>query len=487
MNRRGRAFLNRGHSRFYAICKQLVYGPPAAIVHLRFTLTPPDDLRNLGAMKILLVNPAQTHNYMAKTANTFLVPQNTLAHLAALTPDCDVEIQDELVETIDFDTKADLVGITVLTDNAVRAYQVADAFRARGKTVVMGGAHATAVPAEALAHADAVVAGEAEDLWRKLVAEAQSGKPPSGLYHSKDLPSLVGLPHPRRDLLRAKKGYMPVDMVQTTRGCPYRCEFCSVPGFSGMKFRKRPVDDVIRELEACGKIIFFIDDILTGDPRYAKELFERMVPLKKRWISQVTMNTADRPEVVKAMGRSGCAGIFVGVESVDQQTLKGMHKPHNKAHKYLNQIKTFQDAGVPVLGGFVFGFDEDDDGVFDRTLEFLFQSKIDVASFTILTPLPGTPLYDRWKAEKRLRYEQDWWLHRDWTQVVFEPKGMSAERLRRGWMEVAVEFYGAKRIAGRVGRNLLTQGPLISGFVMSMNLSYRQAAWNLARTMGMVG
>ena len=437
-------------------------------------------------MKILLVNPAQTHNYMAKTANSFLVPQNTLAHVAALTPSCDVEIQDELVESIDLDTDADLVGITTLTDNVVRAYELADAFRARGKTVVFGGAHATAVPGEALAHADAIVAGEAEGLWPRLVEEAIRGKKPSGLYRSHELPSLEKLPLPRRDLLRKKKRYLDVDMIQTTRGCPYRCEFCSVPGFAGMKFRRRPIDEVIVELTLCGERIFFIDDILTGDPRYAAELFERMKPLKKKWIAQVTMNAADRPDVVKLMGQSGCAGVFVGVESVDQQTLKGMHKPHNKAHRYAEQIATFHDAGFPVLGGFVFGFDEDDEGVFDRTLEFLHRSHIDVASFTILTPLPGTPLYDRWRAQKRLRFEEDWWLHRDWTQVVFQPKGMSAERLRRGWMDVAVEFYRSRRIASRTARNLLTHGPLLSMFVLQMNLSYREAAWNLARTMGMV-
>jgi len=437
-------------------------------------------------VRILLVNPAQTHNYMAKTSNSFLVPQNTLAHLAALTPDCEVSVVDELVEPVDLDAETDLVGITTMTDNVVRAYQLADAFRARGRKVVLGGAHATAVPDEALQHADLVVAGEADELWPALVAAEREGRSPTGLARAERLPDIERIPVPRRDLLRAKKGYLDVDMVQTTRGCPYRCEFCSVFGFSGLKFRKRPLDVVLAELESCGKRIFFVDDVLTGDPRYAQQLFERMIPLQKQWISQVTMNTADRPELVAAMGKSGCAGVFVGVESVDQETLKSMHKPHNRAGRYLEQIRTFQDAGIPVLGGFVFGFDSDDEGVFDRTLEFLLRSRIDVASFTILTPLPGTPLYERWRAEGRLRYQEDWWLHHDWTQVVFQPRGMSPERLRQGWMQVAVEFYRADRIAGRVGRNLLTQGAFTSLFVMQMNRSYRTAAWNLARTMGLV-
>jgi len=439
--------------------------------------------KNRKTLRILLVNPAQLSNYMAKTARTFLVPQNTLSMVAALTPDDEVTVIDELVEDVPLDTPADLVGITALTDNVIRAYQLADAFRARGVPVVMGGAHPSAVPQEALQHADAVVAGEAEGTWERVVELVRAGGRPQGVYQG-SMANMEGLQWPRRDLIR-KERYFPVDMVQTSRGCPHACEFCSVHTFYGRKFRHRPVREVIAEIEqTCGERLFFVDDIVNGDPRYSRELCRELAPLKRQWVGQMTIALGKDPELVAMMAKSGCAGVFIGFESVDQETLKSMRKPHNRADRYAEHLKVIRGNGIPVLGAFVFGFDNDDPDVFDRTLEFIFQARIDLAQFTVITPLPGTDLYPRWEREGRLRY-RDWWLTHHWSEVLFHPAKMSPEQLRSGWVRSAVEYYRADRIARRMLGHL-PNGVGQSLFVGQMNWSYRQSAWTIARDLGMV-
>lgn len=436
-------------------------------------------------MKILLVNPAQKTQHMNKTSRSLLVPQLTLAQLAALTPNDEVHIQDELVEDIDFAESADIVGVTCMTDNAQRAYQIADGFRAMGRTVVMGGAHPTARPKEALQHCDAVVTGEAEGIWERVVDEARAGKKPQGLYSNIGLPSLDEMKRPRRDLVKHHL-YYDVWPVQTSRGCPYACDFCSVHKFSGRRFRHRPVRDVIREIdEQCGKRVFIVDDIINGDVKYAMELFREMAPLNRVFVGQVTVTLGKEPELVKAMAKAGCTGVFIGLESVDQETLKNMRKKHNRADKYWEHIKVIRDAGIPVLGAFVFGFDTDDRDVFNRTLEFAFETKLDLAQFNIITPLPGTDLYDKFEQEGRLRY-RDWWLSRHWSEVLFNPKLLSADQLKRGWVKTAVEFYRGWKIGQRMfeaAKNTTMEQAL---FVGSMNWSYRQGVWSLAKDMGLM-
>jgi radical SAM superfamily enzyme YgiQ (UPF0313 family) len=435
-------------------------------------------------MKILLVNPAQKTKFMAKTSRSFLVPQQTLAQVAALTPNDDVTIMDELIEDIDFDAPADIVGVTGMTDNAKRAYEVADAFRTRGRTVVMGGAHPTARPKEALLHCDAVVSGEAEGVWEKLVEEARGGKKPQGLYMSPGLPTLDNVPRPRRDLLKQNL-YADLWPVQTSRGCPYACDFCSVHKFSGRRFRHRPVRDVIREMdEDCGKRIFIVDDIINGDVKYAMELFTEMAPLNRQWIGQVTVSLGKERELVKAMAKAGCIGVFIGLESVDQETLKNMRKKHNRADRYWEHIGLIRDNGIPVLGAFVFGFDTDDQDVFKRTLEFALETKLDLAQFNIITPLPGTDLYDKWEQEQRLRYD-DWWLSRHWSEVLFHPKLLSPDELKRGWVETAVQFYQGWNIGQRVVEAARKKDLAQAAFVGSANWSYRQSVWSLAKDMGL--
>ncbi|MDH5721674.1 MAG: B12-binding domain-containing radical SAM protein [Spirochaetia bacterium] len=433
----------------------------------------------MKSLKILLINPAQLSKHMAKTSRTFRVPQNTLATLAALTPHDDVKIVDELIEDVNYEEEADVVGVTAMTDNVIRAYQIADEFRKRGYPVVLGGPHPTAVPNESLKHADAVVKGEAEGLWEDLVEKIRKGKRPKGIFQRSTLPSMENIARPRRDLLK-KEHYIDVDIVQTTRGCPHQCEFCSVNKFFGRKVRSRPVRDIVAEMdEDCGRRIFFVDDNLTGNISFAKKLFREMAPLKKEWIAQVTVNTGRDTELVKLISKSGCTGVFIGIESVDQATLIHMNKRQNKADKFLEQIKNMQDHGIPLLGAFVFGFDTDDHGIFQKTLDFLDKTKLDLAQFTIITPLPGTDLYTRWQKEKKLRYK-DWWLSQHWTEVLFHPEKMTPEELQRGWVNTSVEYYKQRQIMKRVSRNLVKNGLRKSLLIAQMNLSYRESAMHMA-------
>lgn len=435
-------------------------------------------------MKILLVNPAQKSTHMAKTSRSFLAPQSTLPLLAALTPKDEVEIVDELVEDIDFDRRADIVGVTAMTDNAKRAYEVADGFKSRGRVVVMGGAHPTARPQEALMHCDAVLAGEAEGVWEGMVDRARAGHPPKGLYRG-SFSSLESSPRPRRDLLKRDR-YYDVWPVQTSRGCPFACDFCSVHKFSGRRFRHRPVRDVIREIdEDCGRRVFFVDDIINGDVKYAMELFRELAPLNRRWVAQVTVALGREPQLVRAMAKSGCIGLFIGLESVDQETLKNMRKRHNRADKYWDHIAVIRGHGIPVLGAFVFGFDTDDRDVFPRTLEFALEAKLDLAQFNIITPLPGTDLYDRFEREGRLRH-RDWWLSRHWSEVLFHPKLLTPEQLKQGWVETAVSYFRGWRIAQRVLQSTKQRDVEQTLFVGAMNWSFRQSVWSLATDMGLV-
>lgn len=402
-------------------------------------------------LKIRLIDPAYEHPFIShslKVIKTIWFARLTLTTLAALTPsDIEVKITDENVEPIDFEEDVDLVGLTGMVIHAPRAYQIAQRFQQRGIPVVMGGPHASSLPLEAKEHVDAVVIGEAENVWKGLLEDLKRGtlKP---FYKADAYCSMKGIPRPRLDLLR-KDAYMTVNCVQTTRGCPHQCDFCHVTHFFGKTYRCRPVEEVIAEVERLeGEFVVFVDDNIAGNHHYAKELFTRLKPLKKKWASQASLTFTRNPELLRLAAESGCASLFLGVESLSPENLKEVNKAFNQVPQFEDAMKALHDYDIMIVAGFIFGLDHDDEGVFERTLRFCDRNRIELPSFFILTPLPGTRLFQRMESEGRL-------LHREWAEyngatVVFKPKLMTEETLQRGFHWVCKEAYSWGSIFKRV-------------------------------------
>jgi radical SAM superfamily enzyme YgiQ (UPF0313 family) len=388
-----------------------------------------------AAVELELIAPASEDS-------TYL-PRMGLGILAARTPqDVNVIYTDDIVRPFDIERDVkdvDLVGISVDSKTARRSYDIAAAYRRRGVTVVLGGIHPSAMPEEAMQHADAVVAGEADVIWPRVVDDFRHGRL-QRLYQP-ELPDMAEMPDARRDLFTSKK-YIPFQVVQSMRGCPYPCEFCSVSTANGKTFRFRPVDDVVRELGKLGKLIMFADDNVMIHRAYSKELFERMAPLKKHWIGQCSLATVKKIENVELMAKSGCKALFIGFESIDDETVKFTGKRQNRPSQYREVIDMLHGHGISVWGSFVFGFDTDTLSVFDRTVEEAIAMKLTMASFAILTPYPGTPLYKRLLREGRLT-DRQWWLRQDHDQgsPYYTPKQMTREQLKEGWVRAWTSFY----------------------------------------------
>jgi radical SAM superfamily enzyme YgiQ (UPF0313 family) len=402
-------------------------------------------------MKILLISPEIKDSqlrFTKKEAKSFWFPRLSLTTLASLVPQEDeVTIIDETVDNIDFDMDVDLVGISVMTYHAPRAYTISQRFRKRGVKVVLGGIHPSAMPAEAGRHADSVVIGEAEESWPRLIKDFKRGelKP---LYRQEGLPSLESLPFQRLDLLKPG-AYMTNNCVQTSRGCPHGCDFCSVTNFFGKTYRYRPVKDVIKEVEALpGNYLVFVDDNIAGNRRYAKELFTALKPLKKRWGSQSSLSLANDPELLKLAADSGCGGMFVGIETLSQDNLQGVNKGFNRVSSYNDLIQRFHDNGIMLNAGIMFGFDNDDESVFEKTVNFLVKNHVGLVLFSILTPLPGTGFYKKVEQEGRI-IDRDW-THYDGRHIVFKPKLMTPESLQNGFFWTYRQFYSYRSMLTRI-------------------------------------
>lgn len=391
-------------------------------------------------MQIELIAPASEDS-------TYL-PRMGLGILAALAdPTDEVTYSDDLVRPFDVEKDlkdVDLVGISVDSKTARRSYEIATAYRRRGVKVVLGGIHPTALPEEAALFADSVVVGEAEDVWPELLADfrAKKMKPLYGGVW----PTLGGRPYARRDLFKSKK-YIPFQVVQTMRGCPYPCEFCSVSTANGSTMRFRPVEDVLGELRQLGPRILFADDNVMIHRKHSAELFTRMAELGKSWVGQCSLAAVRRLENVELMAKSGCKALFVGFESVDDATLKQMGKRQNHASEYREVVQMLHDHGIATWGSFVFGFDTDNLEVFERTAQFAIDAQLTMASFAILTPYPGTKLYKRLLAEKRLT-DPRWWLRKnhDADSPYYLPAQMSREQLHEGWQRAWKMLYSPSSI-----------------------------------------
>lgn len=403
-------------------------------------------------MDVYLVAPDALRTYGEPThqPKKGLFPPLGLMTVAALTPpQINVSITDEALEPVDFDRDVDLVGLTAMTSAAPRAYQIADRFRQRGTAVVMGGMHASALPEEALQHVDAVVIGEAEGLWPRLLEDFQKGQLHK-IYRHDDFPSLAGLPVPRRDLLDLSQ-YWGSDTLQATRGCPYDCSFCTVSTFFGRTYRTRPVDEVVAEASQLeGKFLIFVDDNIMGKRSYAADLFERLKDLKKSFLAQASTSMLKTPQLITQAAAAGCTALFVGLETLSPQNLAEIGKNINVVEKYRELIKRLHDNGIAIIGAFMFGLDHDDEDVFQRTADFAEETQIDVPQFTILTPLPGTRFYAEVEREGRI-------IERDWTKyngnhVCFRPRQLSTEKLEAGLEWIYQHCYSWRGIIKRTAR-----------------------------------
>jgi radical SAM superfamily enzyme YgiQ (UPF0313 family) len=403
-------------------------------------------------MNILLIFPRIEHGattYYNKgtwSSIIFGYPIITLPHIAAITPKKhNVKIINENYDDIDFGYDADLIGITTYTMTAPRVYEIADEFRRRGKKVVLGGYHATALPDEALKHADSVILGMAEANWPELLDDFEKGKIKSIYPRNIDF-DMAQIPPLRRDLIK----HNPLmGAVQSTRGCSNKCEFCAIGSFCHHGVKQRPIKNVIEEIKQMpNKIFVFHDPHLTINRKYAQELFKEMIKnkIRKSWVANGTVNVLGKvdEEFLSLAYKSGCVEWFVGFESVSQAALNGIKKTHNKVEDFKAMIKRIHDHGMTVQGGIIFGFDEDIPDIFDTTLDKINELDIDVLEVNILTPYPGTPLFDRMEKEGRI-------ITKDWSKynqidIVYKPKNMTIEELRDGARKVAKEFYSLKNI-----------------------------------------
>ena len=388
-------------------------------------------------VKIELIVPAVEENAP--------IPNLGLPILAALSPpDVEISITDDLLTPIDLEKdlkEVDLVGITVLTKTALRAYEIADGYRKKGIPVVLGGIHPTALPEEAKEHADSVVMGEAEEVWPSLIEDFRIGNLKS-FYRQERFTELSKIPRPRREIL-PRKGYFPLDVIQATRGCPFRCEFCSVRKFFGDTYRFRPISEVVEEMKTLRhRLIMFNDDNILGNPFYSKELLKALIPLKKKWIGQASLSGLRDAENVALLAKSGCIGLLIGFESLSKPNLIQSQKYQNDPTEYREVIHTLHRFGITIWGSFIFGFDEDDPSIFEETVAFAIQTKLFSVVFALLTPYPETAFYQRVKEEGRLVQDQWWLLERqEESAPFFIPKKMSSEVLREGWKRAWKEFY----------------------------------------------
>ena len=394
-------------------------------------------------MKIKMILPALTEakSPFFRPIKYSLFPPLGLATLAAyLDPDDEVDIQDEHVETLHLDDEPDLVVIQVYITSAYRAYALADHYRAKGAHVCLGGLHVTSLPEEAAAHADTIFLGPGEDTWPAFLADYRRGAARQ-LYESK-VRTLVGAPPVRRDLIK-RSLYLVPNSIVVSRGCPHHCDFCYKDAFfqGGRGFYTQAVDDALAEIERLpGKHLYFLDDHLFGNKRFAMALFEGMRGMGRLWQAAGTVQSVlQHPDMLSAAVESGLRSLFVGFETLNPDSLAEQNKSQNLGRNYDEAIRRLHSAGVMVNGSFVFGMDADDDSVFSRTVEWAVGQGIETATFHILTPYPGTALYARMQAEGRIVHSN--WDDYDTRHVVYRPARMDAETLENGYWQAYRDFY----------------------------------------------
>jgi radical SAM superfamily enzyme YgiQ (UPF0313 family) len=408
----------------------------------------------------------------------------SMALLASLTPpEIEVRFYDDRLEDIPFDEPTDLVAISVETFTALRAYKIAREFRSRGVPVVMGGYHATLLPDEVAAEADAVVVGDAEPIWAGMLDDARHRRL-ERRYDGQGRRALRGL-RPRRDVFAGKR-YQKITLVEFARGCHFQCDFCSITAFHGASQNHRPADEVAAEMAATGSRRFFIvDDNIVSQPARARELCRALLPLDVHWVGQASIHIARDHELLALLAKSGCLGVLIGMESLDPANLRDMGKGWNLAGgDYAESLRRFRDHGLAVYGTFVFGYDHDDRRLVKRSVEFAREQKLFLAAFNQLVPFPGTPLYGRLEREGRL-LKPRWWLDPDSRvgDVSFRPKKLEPRELEELCLESRREFYNWGSICERLcDRRANAKSLLLLGVYLGLNL---EAHFDIDRRQGL--
>jgi radical SAM superfamily enzyme YgiQ (UPF0313 family) len=416
-------------------------------------------------MKILLVSPIRDQHQF--TNRGILIPQLALFILQGLTPkQHEVKIVEEEYMQLDLEEECDVIGISCMTSNAYRGYRIADAFKEKGKKVVMGGVHPSLLPDEALTHADAVVIGEAEGVWEKILEDIENNKL-RRIYHdpNPDLDRYI----PKDFSTLPKKRFYNLLPIQTTRGCPYNCDFCCVSDIFGKKIKVIPVKNVVKDIEASGaRNYIFLDDNIIGNPKYARELFTALIPLKISWVGQSSISFAWNIELMKLAKKSGCKGLFIGLESV-VDTNNQKYKKLKSLDDTKQSIKKILKMGIIIQASVIFGFDEDTHETFGQTVKFLIKNRLSIAAINVLTPYPGTRVFNEFKKAGRLLHEE--WEYYDHHTVVFQPKNLMPLELQIGKIKARITFNSIPSIVERFIGNLR-----MPGIYLATNLGYRKRA-----------
>ncbi|MDY7077089.1 MAG: radical SAM protein [Chloroflexota bacterium] len=393
-------------------------------------------------MKVKMILPALTEATSPywRPIKYSLFPPLGLATLAGyLDEDDEIVIQDEHVEPLDLDDEPDLVAIQVYITSAYRAYELADHYRDKGAHVALGGLHVTSLPNEAARHADTIFLGPGEDTWPAFLSDFRAGRP--GKVYRSRVRTLAGLPRVRRDLIKPSLYLVPNSIV-VSRGCPHSCDFCYKGAFfeGGKSFYTQSVDDALAEIERLpGRHLYFLDDHLLGDARFAVALFEGMRGMNRLWQAASTVQAVLKPGLLEEAAACGLRSLFVGFETLNSTNLRAQHKVHNLNREYSAAVRRLHDLGVMINASFVFGMDEDDEAVFERTVEWAIEQGIETATFHVLTPYPGTALYRRLAAQGRIT-TSNWDLY-DTRHAVFRPVRMTAEALEAGYWQAYRDFY----------------------------------------------
>jgi len=400
-------------------------------------------------MKILFIQPAVGHKpNKVQYPRTWIMEPLALAVLSALTPrTISRSFQDDRLNEIDYTEKADVVVLPVECYTAARSYEIAAHFRAKGAKILLGGFHTTLNQDEAAQHADAIVCGNAETVWAEILDDLQAGTLKQRYVGCSAQFCLL----PDRTLYAGRK-YGPLNLIETARGCSFACDFCSVTKFFNRRYSTRPLDAVINEVKTLkSNIVFFVDDNLAVDiPRF-KELCKLMLPLHKHWVGQLSIHAAMDESLLALMASSGCAGVLIGFESLNGDTLSDMGKRVNATHSdYKTAIDNLRKYHLSIYATFVFGYDQDTDESFRRTLDFAMESKFFFAAFNHLVPFPGTDVHARFKQEGRLLFDK-WWLDKSvhFGDVVFQPKNYTPEGLAQKCQEYRLKFYSMSSILKR--------------------------------------